>query len=177
MIDQMVTSSRNERGSRQQTMKEKKTQKQEILRKTYTENYKAPQLEKAEENVSEMTEIQMFSMDGNSQERAGNASRSSLNASKASRPSYRNPYMETSEKALTNSASARVTSAKVTSAMKTNNTSGIKSSLYSSNIKYNSGIKSYEQTLGDYGNKNEPVYPDIHTFEGRQLTTIVENET
>jgi hypothetical protein len=61
--------------------------------------------------------------------------------------------------------------------MKTNNTSGIKSSLYASNIKYSSGIKSYEQTLGDYGNKNEPVYPDIHKFEGQQLTTIAESET
>ena len=42
MIDQMVSSSRNERGSRQQTMKEKKVNKQEVLRKTYTENYQAP---------------------------------------------------------------------------------------------------------------------------------------
>jgi hypothetical protein len=64
MIDQMVSSSRNDRGSRQQTMKEKKVHKQEVIRKTYTENYQAPQLEKPEDNMSEMTEIQMFSMDG-----------------------------------------------------------------------------------------------------------------
>jgi hypothetical protein len=45
-------------------MKEKKVHKQEVIRKTYTENYQAPQLEKPEDNMSEMTEIQMFSMDG-----------------------------------------------------------------------------------------------------------------
>jgi hypothetical protein len=38
-------------------MKEKKVQKQEVLRKTYTENYEAPQLEKPEDDMSEMTEI------------------------------------------------------------------------------------------------------------------------
>ena len=137
------------------TMKEKQ-EKREVqdIRRTYTNDYQPPQMEKAEENLSEMTEIQMFSMDGQSQ-RAGNASRSS----KASRPSFRNPYVDKSDPPKSTSANK--------SALKTNNTSGIKSSLYASNVKYSSGIKSYEQEIGDAGNRNEPIYPNIHKFEGQ----------
>lgn len=43
----------------------------------------------------------------------------------------------------------------------TNNTSGIKSSLYASGVKYNEGIKIYEQRIANQGSKDEPIYPKI----------------
>lgn len=92
-------------------------------------------------------------------QRSNDVSRSSINA----RPSFKNPYMDLE---------------KVTPA--TNNTSGIKSSLYSSGVRYSDGIKTYEQRIANEGIKDEPVYPQIQKFEEnaagvRQLTTITEN--
>ena len=107
-------------------------------------------MEKSEENMSDMTEIQMFRVDG--------ISDNTNTAGNASRTSFKNPYMygDKVTPGINNS-----------SALKTNNTSGIKSSLYSSNMKFSSGIKSYEQNVGDQGRKNEPVYPSIQRFEGQ----------
>jgi hypothetical protein len=63
--------------------------------------------------------------------RSNNASYSSNNTQKGKRPSFKNPYMDIE---------------KVVSPI-TNNTSGIKSTLYSSGVKHNNGIKTYEQTI------------------------------
>lgn len=78
-----------------------------------------------DENLSEMTEIQMFSVDGASEDR--NASRGSynhktsnrtgvsINAPNETRPSFVNPYLESSNKQAKN--------APISSGLKTNNTS------------------------------------------------------
>jgi hypothetical protein len=78
---------------------------------------------------------------------SANVSRSSIK-SQTKRASFKNPYMDIE---------------KVTPV--TNNTSGIKSAQYTSGVKHNNGIKTYEQTIQVQGSKDEPIYPQINLFE------------
>jgi hypothetical protein len=48
--------------------------------------------------------------------------------------------------------------------------------VYSQNVKYSPGIKYFEQDLGTFGEKTkeEPVYPDVHRFEGGNFKPVRE---
>lgn len=83
-----------------------------------------------------------------------NASRSSNNA----RASFKNPYMDMEKVSPP-----------------TNNTSGIKSSVYSSGVKYNEGIKTYEQKIVNDGQYDEPLYTKIEKTPGSHHFSSIKN--